>query len=182
MKTISLLNKPDVSSTFRVTVLPEDFTLPSATKTAPTKISRTPFADLMLHPEQLKAALRAARMENDAFNAARTHGRNGAGHAAPDSRSKNRSANGQASLKEVEFQLTAPMAKSVKLAADFTNWEKYSLDMIRFADGVWSILVPLPPGNYSYRFIVDGKWCDDPCADFYETNPFGTGNAVINVT
>ena len=35
-------------------------------KTTPS-MNETPFADLMLHPEKLEAALQAARRENDAF-------------------------------------------------------------------------------------------------------------------
>jgi hypothetical protein len=40
-----------------------------------TYMSATPFADLMLHPEKLKAALNVARRENDAFDAARKFSR-----------------------------------------------------------------------------------------------------------
>jgi Glycogen recognition site of AMP-activated protein kinase len=65
-------------------------------------------------------------------------------------------------LKPTEFHLEAPFAESVKLAADFTEWEKFPLDMMKSEDGVWYTTVPLPPGHYSYRFIVDGEWCDDP--------------------
>ncbi|MGH7950387.1 MAG: isoamylase early set domain-containing protein [Limisphaerales bacterium] len=85
-------------------------------------------------------------------------------------------------LATAEFYFKAPSAKSVKLAADFTDWEKYALDMIKGQDGIWFTLVPLPPGNYVYRFIVDGKWSDDPRPIKRVPNPFGTANAVINVS
>ena len=52
----------------------------------------------------------------------------------------------------------------VQLAADFTEWEKSPIDLIRFENGVWSTTVPLPPGVYAYRFLVDGHWYDDPRA------------------
>jgi len=162
-------------------VLPEDFKLPSITEIAPTTTSRTPFTDLILHPEKLEAALQTAREENDAFNAARAYGRNDANHAVPGNRSENHDMDKPADLKRVEFRLTAPTAAQVKLAGDFTDWEKSPLDMVKAANGAWLIWVPLLSGCYSYRFIVDGKWCDDPCADLYEPNVFGTGNAVIKV-
>jgi hypothetical protein len=38
-------------------------------------MNRTPFTDLMLHPEKLEAALKNARRENDAFEASRKFGR-----------------------------------------------------------------------------------------------------------
>jgi 1,4-alpha-glucan branching enzyme len=85
-------------------------------------------------------------------------------------------------LKTTEFHLEAPFAESVKLAADFTDWEQFPLDMIKSEDGVWFATVPLPRGHYSYRFIVDGEWCDDPHPVQLVPNPFGTTNAVMNVT
>ena len=47
---------------------------PAGSKAAP-PLSRTPFADLMLDPEKLAAALRAAKRENDAFAASRIFSR-----------------------------------------------------------------------------------------------------------
>ena len=84
-------------------------------------------------------------------------------------------------LKTTDFHLIAPSAKSVQLAADFTDWEKYPLHMIKAKNGVWFAIVPLAPGNYSYRFIVDGKWCDDPHSFRHTPNPFGTINSVVEV-
>jgi 1,4-alpha-glucan branching enzyme len=85
-------------------------------------------------------------------------------------------------LKPTEFHLEAPFAESVKLAADFTEWEKFPLDMMKSEDGVWYTTVPLPPGHYSYRFIVDGEWCDDPRSMLrLHSNPFGRANAVMEV-
>lgn len=85
-------------------------------------------------------------------------------------------------LKKTEFSLEAGSAKSVKLAADFTDWEKSSLAMTKSTNGLWNVVVPLASGNYSYRFIVDGKWCDDPKSHYHVPNPFGTTNATIKVT
>jgi hypothetical protein len=54
--------------------------------------------------------------------------------------------------------------------------------MMHLQDGLWSTVVPLRPGIYSYRFIVDGKWCDDPRSSHHVPNPFGGENAVVHVT
>jgi len=85
-------------------------------------------------------------------------------------------------LRDVDFFLDAPLAKSAKLAADFTDWGNSPLDMIKSEDGVWHAIVPLPPGDHSYRFIVDDEWCDDPHPAMCVPNPFGTVNAVVTVT
>src|SRR5882724_3753268 len=67
-------------------------------------------------------------------------------------------------IKPGHFHLKAPRAKSVQLAAKFTEWEKSPLDMTKSKNGVWFAIIPLPPGNHPYRFIVDGRWRDDPHA------------------
>ena len=174
MKTILFQTKPDDSPSFQITVLPKDFTLPGDTPPS----GRTPFADLMLHPDKLEAALKIARRENDAFSAARNHC---AQRSTESATTESRASQRPAGFKTVEFHLAAPTAKSVKLAADFTNWEKFPIDMVKSVDGIWSIFIPLSPGNYSYRYIVDGMWCDDPEAVLFESNPSGKGNAVRNV-
>jgi len=85
-------------------------------------------------------------------------------------------------LKPTEFSLKTGSAKSVQLAADFTDWEKSALEMTSDGNGVWRVVVPLAAGNYSYRFIVDGEWCDDPHCAYHIPNSFGTMNATRKVT
>jgi hypothetical protein len=163
----------------------EDFARATTTK-FPSPVNETPFADLMLHPEKLEAALKTTKRENDAFEASRTFGRSTINSATRTVSPANNgacqpSSHASANLKPAEFHLGAPSAKSVKLAADFTEWEKFPLDMMKSEDGLWFITVPLPPGSYSYRFIVDGQWHDDPRPNKRVPNPFGTINAVVEV-
>lgn len=82
----------------------------------------------------------------------------------------------------MEFRLVAPNAASVKIAADFTNWEKCPLAMNKDENGHWSAAISLPRGQYSYRYIVDGQWCDDPCSTHRAPNPFGTFNSLVDVS
>jgi len=131
---------------------------------------RTPFTELAAQPEKLAAALRAARSENEAFAATRKYGRcantthTATGRAPQSGEAPDASRYLQPEIREVEFQLEAPSAASVLLAASFTAWEKFPLNLIKMRDGIWSIFVPLLPGIYAYRFIVDGQWRDDPQA------------------
>jgi hypothetical protein len=189
MKTLALIqNKPIIPSLFHIASSIEDFALAETLKSAPS-LDQTPFADLMLHPEKLEAALKTAKSENDAFDAARTFSKSPVKCATRSATSKNRDDSSVRKapnhslieLKATEFHLEAPFAESVKLAADFTDWEQFPLDMIKSKDGVWYTAVPLPAGHYSYRFIVDGQWCDDPHPVQLAPNPFGTTNAVVNV-
>jgi 1,4-alpha-glucan branching enzyme len=87
----------------------------------------------------------------------------------------------EALLRRIEFNLRAPAAGSVKLAGDFTAWDTLPLCMKADAHGRWMATVPLTPGEYAYRFIIDGKWSDDPAAERWVANPFGTLNAVKEV-
>ena len=60
------------------------------------------------------------------------------------------------------FYYEQPRVKNVYLIGDFNNWNPYSHPMHRNERGWWEIEIDLPHGEYSYRFIVDGKHRVDP--------------------
>jgi hypothetical protein len=187
MKTsASTQNRTVIPSLFQVAAHLEDLAPAGGLKEFTPAFSNTPFADMMLHPDKLEAALKNARAENEAFDASRTTSRNDAKRPTRNSPSRSVAVKkDKASLpratRKIEFVLEAPSAKSVKLAADFTEWDKCPLDMMQSEDGVWFSVIPLEPGQYSYRFIVDGQWCDDPRSARRVPNPFGTENALLVV-
>ncbi len=100
---------------------------------------------------------------------------------APARKTRNRPKNSRSSLRPARFQLHAPQARSVKLAADFTGWGESPLEMIKEQKGIWGILVSLLPGEYAYRFIVDGEWYEDPLSPRSHRNPYGTVDSVKHV-
>ncbi len=179
MKT-SVRNQPLPSALLRIAARVENLALFRTLALSP-----TPFADLMLYPEKLEAVLKM--LEDWRQRAVRTPAKVTrlvrSGMAATRHR---RVCQGSDSplkgLINTEFHLEAPTAGSVKLAADFTDWEKSPLDLILSEEGVWFIIVPLLPGSYAYRFIVDGQWCDDPCPVQRLANHYGTTDAVVSVT
>lgn len=63
-------------------------------------------------------------------------------------------------------------ANQVILSGSFNNWRTAELVMEKFANG-WKYQYMLPPGNYEYKFIVDGKWITDP------NNPHKVSNGDI---
>lgn len=79
------------------------------------------------------------------------------------------------------FAVTVPAAMSVLLAGDFTHWQEQAIPMKKQPGGVWKTSVKLAPGNYHYRFIVDGQWRDDPDCTLRVPNPYGGENAVRQV-
>jgi hypothetical protein len=60
-------------------------------------------------------------------------------------------------------------AKTVMLAGTFNNWQTGECYMHKTADG-WELPYTLGPGNYEYRFMVDGKWIDDPANPLFVYN------------
>lgn len=85
-------------------------------------------------------------------------------------------------LKEVFFEVEAGDAKEVWLAGDFTDWEKSPIRLQQGQPGHWSTSVKLVPGQYHYKFVVDGQWKDDPRASATHPNPFGTCDSVLEIS
>jgi hypothetical protein len=83
----------------------------------------------------------------------------------------------------VRFDLDAPTASQVAIVGDFNQWNAESLPMRRSADGRrWEIEVRLPPGRYTYGFVVDGKLTPDPRAPESASDDFGIPSSVRMVS
>ena len=82
----------------------------------------------------------------------------------------------------VQFKLEAPMATSVAVAGDFSEWEpSFALEDVD-GDGVWTGRIPGRPGVHGYMFLIDGTdWQTDPHADRYQDDGFGNRNAILAV-
>ena len=78
----------------------------------------------------------------------------------------------------VMFTIEAPDAERVQLAGDFNNWTLDGNDM-EAMDGVWKKVVKLPPGRYRYRYVVDGRWQNDPLNTTVEPSPYGGEDSVL---
>ena len=80
------------------------------------------------------------------------------------------------------FQARFEKASRVLIAGDFNNWSPESTPMVnKGGAGKWTMSLPLRPGRYRYRFIVDGRWVTDPNNRYVETNQFGELNNVVEV-
>ena len=81
----------------------------------------------------------------------------------------------------ITFQLSAPLAAHVSIAGTFNDWDSNGMPLTKESNGEWQLRTMLRPGEYEYRFIVDGTWQEDPGATHHVTNPFGTRNSVVRV-
>jgi len=85
-------------------------------------------------------------------------------------------------LRKIMFNLSAPEAKDVFVVGDFNNWTPDENSRMRLDKNAWKKEMPLEPGRYHYRFVVDGEWRDDPDNPKKESNPFGDTNSLLEIS
>ncbi len=84
-------------------------------------------------------------------------------------------------LNEVIFSVSAPEAKEVFIAGEFNGWQLDKASRMQRDGDTWSKKMNLSPGQYRYRFVIDGKWVDDPANPEREMNPFGEMNSLLKI-
>ena len=77
----------------------------------------------------------------------------------------------------VEFQFYRPEAQQVHLAGEFNDWQR-DLPMSRGDDGYWTAELPLPAGEFRFRYCADGQWYTDFAAFGVEPGRFGLDSVV----
>jgi cellulose biosynthesis protein BcsQ len=83
---------------------------------------------------------------------------------------------------EVLFTSKFETARQVLVAGDFNNWSPMVTPMHRNGrPGEWTMMLPLMPGRYRYRLVVDGRWMTDPHNKYVEVNQFGELNNIVEV-
>lgn len=71
-------------------------------------------------------------------------------------------------------------AKKVIVAGSFNRWNEDDFKMSKIKNG-WELTLQIRPGEYEYKFIVDGHWMTDPSNPSKVTNEFGGFNSYINI-
>lgn len=84
--------------------------------------------------------------------------------------------------RRVSIVVKAPDAKEVRVTGDFTRWSKQGIRLSDDGNGHWRTVLPLDPGEYQYRLLIDGNWQDHEDATDRVANPFGSENCVLKVT
>lgn len=98
----------------------------------------------------------------------------------------------EANADGILFRYQAPAARQVNVAGEFNNWLGTAnggrldpnLDAMRDTDGdgVWELALPLPPGRYQYKFLVDQvDWQEDPANPESADDGFGGQNSILVV-
>jgi chromosome partitioning protein len=81
----------------------------------------------------------------------------------------------------VDFQIAKSDASSIFVVGDFNNWVANDSSKLENRNGTWQAKLPLKPGAYKYRFIIDGRWVEDPSNPNMEKNPFGEFDSLLVV-
>lgn len=72
-------------------------------------------------------------------------------------------------------------AQSVSVVGGFNGWSAGRNRLEKDSDGVFRALVPLDPGTYEYKFVVDGNWIPDPGNPEQKPDGFQGFNSIITV-
>jgi len=83
--------------------------------------------------------------------------------------------------RRITFSVMAPKARKVSLVADFNQWQQEKHPMKKGKHGQWTRIVFLAPGEYDYKFWIDGVWTIDERNQKKRRNHFGTRNSIIQV-
>jgi glycosidase len=84
-------------------------------------------------------------------------------------------------LKKVTFTFVPnrPYAR-VFLAGTFNAWSTDATPMRR-ETGRFEVTLPLPVGEYQYKFVADGNWITDETAERFLPDGYGGRNSVVDV-
>jgi cyclomaltodextrinase len=85
------------------------------------------------------------------------------------------------SLREVVFTFQPDRTyRHVFLAGTMNEWRPDATEMRR-VDDRYEIVLPLPTGEYQYKFVADGAWITDETAESFRPDGYGGQNSVIVV-
>jgi 1,4-alpha-glucan branching enzyme len=82
----------------------------------------------------------------------------------------------------MQFSYFAPEAKSVSIAGSFNHWDPDQAGLTGPSKkGTWTIVLPLAPGRYEYRFVINSReWVLDPSVPAVDDG-LGGRNSVVEV-
>jgi len=86
-------------------------------------------------------------------------------------------------IKEVKIFFYYPPAQKVAVTGDFNDWNADGVPLkVAGKPGLWETELRLPPGVYSYNFIVDGELLvPDPNSPTQMPDGYGGTNSLLLV-
>lgn len=90
-------------------------------------------------------------------------------------------ANNNGSLSYINLTYEDLPGRTVMVAGSFNNWQPEKQMLDKKGDGVYRCQLRLEPGEYQYKFVVDGVWCLDSSNPNFIPNDIGSLNSVLIV-
>ena len=85
--------------------------------------------------------------------------------------------------KRVKFEVLAEPNSKVFVAGSFNDWSDTVKELKDKDDeGCYSGMLLLAPGEYEYKFVIDGNWVIDAENPNFNQNKIGTLNSVVKVS
>lgn len=79
------------------------------------------------------------------------------------------------------FILYRPNAREVSVAGSFNEWKPVSMFRKKDNPALWGFRCQLPPGDYEYKYVIDGEWVTDPENYYTHTDTAGNINSLFAV-
>ncbi len=84
-------------------------------------------------------------------------------------------------LRDVTLTFAADPGSQIHVVGSFNEWDATSTPMEEHEPGEFRVVLKLPPGEYEYKIVYNGRWQADPNAKAWAPNPFGSLNSRVVV-
>ena len=79
------------------------------------------------------------------------------------------------------FEFRELPGREIFIAGSFNDWKPVKKLEDKNNNGIYRCRMLLFPGDYQYKFVVDGEWRIDPGNPNFQPNEFGSLNSVLIV-
>lgn len=84
--------------------------------------------------------------------------------------------------RRITFSLQTEPGQQIFVAGNFNDWDPTAKEMVdKQGKGLYKAVLCLTPGEYQYKFVINGTWCVDQANQSWIQNSHGTLNSVIHV-
>lgn len=85
------------------------------------------------------------------------------------------------SRRAVTFEVRDLPGKEIYVAGSFNDWQPVKKLEEKNGDGLYRGKLMLVPGEYQYKFLIDGEWRADAANPNFTPNGYGSLNSVLIV-
>ncbi|MFH1259426.1 MAG: isoamylase early set domain-containing protein [Elusimicrobiota bacterium] len=83
--------------------------------------------------------------------------------------------------RHILFQYRNSRPKTVSIVGNFNRWDPKAHPMIKGKNNSWEVMIKLDPGEYFYKYVVDGRTIRDPNNPNFVDDGQGGKNSMLIV-